>query len=93
MLAGAIPVILADEYVLPFSEVIDWQELSVHWPYARVSSLVPYLRTFRPERICAMRRRARQAWDDHFATADAQAHTLVRALAAQSGATVKASRR
>lgn len=82
---GAVPVVVADEYILPFSEVVPWEDFSLHWPYARLSSLVPYLRTIPPEHVCEMRRRARRAWLDHFQTAAAQVDTLVRVLAAQAG--------
>ena len=74
---GAIPVVLSDEYVLPFSEVVEWEAFSVHWPYSRVSSLVPYLRTLSDERVCAMRRQARRAWEAHFQSPEAHVDTLL----------------
>ena len=81
---GAIPVVLADEYVLPFSEVLDWTQFSVRWPYARVSSLVPYLRTISAARVCRMRRRAHDVWRQHFSSSSAEASTLLQALAKQA---------
>ena len=73
-------VVVSDEYVLPFSEALPWAEFSVHWPYARLSSLVPYLRSLPRSRVCAMRRSARAAWDAHFRSPDAQVDTLLRIL-------------
>ena len=72
--------------MLPFSEVLDWQRFAVRWPYARASSLVPYLRTISAERVCAMRRAAVAAWVAHFGSADAQVDTLLRVLAKQERA-------
>lgn len=28
--AGCVPVILADSYILPFSEVLDWKRSALH---------------------------------------------------------------
>lgn len=78
---GAVPVVLADEYVLPFSEILDWPAFAVRWPYARVSSLVPYLRSLPPERVCAMRAAAATAWREHFSSVEAQVHTMLTVLA------------
>ena len=80
---GAIPVILSDELVLPFAEVLDWPSFAVRWPYARASSIIPYLRTLPEERVCAMRRQARRTFDMHFATPNAQVETLLRILERQ----------
>mmetsp|Transcript_68348 Transcript_68348/g.149198 ORF Transcript_68348/g.149198 Transcript_68348/m.149198 type:complete len:642 (+) Transcript_68348:74-1999(+) len=46
--AGCIPIIISDRFVLPFQEVIPWNEVSIRWPqeelglelYAYISDLV-----------------------------------------------------
>ena len=80
---GVVPVVLADEYVLPFDDVLDWASFAVHWPYSRATSLVPYLRTLSDARVCAMRRRARRAYERHFETEAKQVDTLLQNLATQ----------
>ena len=76
-------MVLADEYVLPFSEVLDWQHFALRWPYSRAESLVPYLRTFSTSQVCEMRRRARAAWEQHFASEAKQVETLLSVLDSQ----------
>ena len=78
---GAVPVVLSDEYILPFSEVLEWEAFSVRWPYARLSSLVSYLRTLSAARVCNMRRQARAVYASSFRSPDAQVTTLLSILA------------
>lgn len=80
---GVVPVVVADEYVLPFSEVLQWDQFSVRWPYARLSSLVGYLRTLDEVLVCKMRRRAREVYLKYFATPAAQVDTTLRILASR----------
>ncbi|KAI5703393.1 hypothetical protein M8J75_011250 [Diaphorina citri] len=42
--AGCIPIIIADTYVLPFSEIIDWKRAALVIPEAEISSLVDVVR-------------------------------------------------
>ena len=41
--AGAVPVILVDEYVLPFHDVINWESISISLPENRVTDVVQVL--------------------------------------------------
>ena len=82
MMARCVPVFFSS-WLPPFSRVLDWSRFSVRWPYARASSLVPFLRTLPEERVCAMRRAAVEAWEAHFSTTERQVDTLLRVLAMQ----------
>eukprot|EP00397_Hematodinium_sp_SG-2012_P032667 GEMP01034803.1.p1 GENE.GEMP01034803.1~~GEMP01034803.1.p1 ORF type:complete len:280 (+),score=53.09 GEMP01034803.1:579-1418(+) len=42
--AGCIPVIISDDFEVPFQEFLDWKKFSIKWPEADVENLYRYLR-------------------------------------------------
>jgi hypothetical protein len=54
LLAGSIPVLLADDYRLPFGERIRWSDYCVVVPEARALDVVEILRELPAERVAAM---------------------------------------
>eukprot|EP00455_Lapot_gusevi_P049985 TRINITY_DN7189_c0_g1_i11.p1 TRINITY_DN7189_c0_g1~~TRINITY_DN7189_c0_g1_i11.p1 ORF type:complete len:425 (+),score=12.12 TRINITY_DN7189_c0_g1_i11:86-1360(+) len=56
MASGAIPVIIGDQYVLPFSELINWSEFIVVIPEANYRDTIPFLRTISAAQRNRMRR-------------------------------------
>lgn len=57
MSAGVIPVIFSDYWVLPFQEIINWDDIAIRIDESDISQTVPILRSFSSEDICAMRAR------------------------------------
>ncbi|KAG0579875.1 hypothetical protein KC19_4G130600 [Ceratodon purpureus] len=49
--AGAIPVLIADNYVKPFDTLIHWHECLLQFPTSQMLRIIPALRAFRPEGI------------------------------------------
>lgn len=66
--AGCVPVMLSNDWVLPFSEVIDWQS-AVIWTDERTLFQVPDLvRNLGDERIVSMRQQTKFLWDTYFSS-------------------------
>jgi len=80
MAAGAIPVILADGWRLPFDEVIDWITISVRIPEEGWPSLIERLHGITIEQACVMREKVIEAFDHYFSTFRAQFDGLLEQL-------------
>ncbi|GFV15482.1 exostosin-3 [Trichonephila clavipes] len=65
---GAIPVLLGNHIRLPFDEFLDWKQLVIFLPKARISELHYYLRTFTDNDIMAMRHQGRLVYDRYLSS-------------------------
>ena len=74
---GAVPVILADDVVLPFNDVINWKETAIILPMARVTEINFVLRTITNEDLLNMRWQGRFLWETYFSTTEAILHTVL----------------
>ncbi|XP_072164852.1 exostosin-2-like [Diadema setosum] len=66
--AGCIPVIISDSYILPFSEVIDWQRASLVIRESNIADIPSILRAIEPEQIQLMRQQVRFLWRNYFSS-------------------------
>lgn len=66
MSCGAIPVVLSDDWVLPFSELIDWSQIIVKWNETDVRLLPQYLRTTNSSAVSAQRQLVIATYEQHF---------------------------
>jgi glucuronyl/N-acetylglucosaminyl transferase EXT2 len=67
MSAGTIPVIIAEELVLPFSEFLNWKEFSVSVSHGAIDRLPQILRSIPAHTVERMHRRVCQVFERHFA--------------------------
>jgi|SRR5579862_7133785 len=77
---GCIPVVLSDNWVLPFDRTIVWSEIAMHFAEKDISALPGILRAFSPERIAAIQRRIGTVYDRYFSSLDAIVETLFREI-------------
>eukprot|EP00746_Dinoflagellata_sp_MGD_P136192 gnl/MRDRNA2_/MRDRNA2_70167_c0_seq1.p1 gnl/MRDRNA2_/MRDRNA2_70167_c0~~gnl/MRDRNA2_/MRDRNA2_70167_c0_seq1.p1 ORF type:complete len:494 (+),score=53.39 gnl/MRDRNA2_/MRDRNA2_70167_c0_seq1:164-1645(+) len=69
--AGCIPVILSDDFELPFEDLLNWNSISLKWPQRNVSmDLYYYLRSFDLSRVAEMKAAvdAHACWFDYHNT-------------------------
>lgn len=66
--AGCIPIVVADEYVLPFSEVLDWKRAAVQIREDELEDVVGILRGFSEARVAEMRSQALFIWERYFSS-------------------------
>uniref|UniRef100_A0A0R3RHE5 Exostosin-2 n=1 Tax=Elaeophora elaphi TaxID=1147741 RepID=A0A0R3RHE5_9BILA len=65
---GSIPVIISDSIVLPFSEVINWDLLSLTFSRSRLSSVLAFLRSISAERKQRMREQISFVYNRYFSS-------------------------
>uniref|UniRef100_A0A3Q3X3T9 Uncharacterized protein n=1 Tax=Mola mola TaxID=94237 RepID=A0A3Q3X3T9_MOLML len=66
--AGCVPVILADSYILPFSEVLDWKRASAVIPEEKLSEMYTILKSIPHRQVEEMQRQARWFWEAYFSS-------------------------
>ncbi|XP_015904832.2 exostosin-2 [Parasteatoda tepidariorum] len=66
--AGCIPVVVADGYIMPFAEVIDWKRASITLFEENLGDLVHILKSVSDEKITEMRRQACFLWQKYFSS-------------------------
>uniref|UniRef100_A0AAG5DJ14 Exostosin-2 n=1 Tax=Anopheles atroparvus TaxID=41427 RepID=A0AAG5DJ14_ANOAO len=68
MAAGCIPVIMADNYVLPFSDILDWELMSLRIYESNLHTVVPVLRAVSAQRVSEMQAQVRHIYERYFAS-------------------------
>lgn len=63
---GSIPVILADEFVLPEIKGVDWDKIVIRWKEERIGELYDYLKSLSKEQINTMALGAQSIFRDYF---------------------------
>ena len=66
--AGCIPVIIADSYILPYSEVVDWKRISIQIYEENLPKLMDILRAVSISRLEEMRRNAQFIYQSYFSS-------------------------
>jgi len=73
MSAGRIPVLLADDWVLPHADLIEWERIIIQIPECRAketgSILLEFLRHISDEELAQMGRECRLTWMQYLAPA------------------------
>ncbi|CAK9092231.1 unnamed protein product, partial [Durusdinium trenchii] len=75
-----VPVIMADEKLLPFSEILNWSQFAIFVPESEALEVVPRLRAISAEQRCEMRHRAHQAFHTYFANVSSNVRGLMEVL-------------
>uniref|UniRef100_A0A0R3XAY2 Exostosin-2 n=1 Tax=Hydatigena taeniaeformis TaxID=6205 RepID=A0A0R3XAY2_HYDTA len=78
--ASCIPVLLANDWELPFSEVIDWSKAAVVADERTLSRLPDLLRNFPDSQIVKMREQVRFIWNSYFCSVDAIVHATLMSI-------------
>ena len=79
--AGAIPVVYADGWVLPFTkDVVDWSNFSVLLPQKDVRQTLQILKSISPRERCEMQRKALWAYKEYVADSKARLRGILKVL-------------
>ncbi|TGZ68423.1 hypothetical protein CRM22_004259 [Opisthorchis felineus] len=77
MNAGCIPVIADDNFILPFSEVLDWSKIAIRVRHSELYKIVTTLTSLSSEEIAQFRRQVKFVFNRYFSTIDKIVHTTL----------------
>ncbi len=77
---GCIPVIISDNWVLPFDRIVSWSDMSLRVPESNIESVPHILRSIPEATIAYMQRKVAAAYNTYFASPDAVVETLLQEL-------------
>ena len=78
--AGAIPVLIGEETLFPFANLIDFRKAVMIIPFARITEAHFILRTIRKIDILLMRRKGRFIFETYFSSLTSQLRTILSAV-------------
>jgi Exostosin family len=79
--AGAIPVVHADGWVLPFRhELIDWSECLLHLPESSIPDTIAILNNITAEQRCRMRQRCLEIYNEYMSTGEGTIRGILEGL-------------
>lgn len=67
---ACVPVVLADDWVLPFSEVIDWERSTINWDEKLLLELGQHLEDISPSDVLRMRQEGANLYSTYFSSVD-----------------------
>jgi glucuronyl/N-acetylglucosaminyl transferase EXT2 len=80
LMSGCIPVIIIDNYILPFEEKIDWKRFSIRiWEHS-LNNLFDILKSFSQNKIIEMREQTVFIWKSYFSSMKAIAMTTLKII-------------
>jgi len=91
MSAGTIPIVLSDDWVLPFYEAIDYSKFAVLIDEAKLEKAEAVLRSMPDKKVCEMRKEAYRVYKAHMQTFDLQLETLMQVFDRRQAGTTFAS--
>ncbi|XP_028414208.1 exostosin-2-like isoform X2 [Dendronephthya gigantea] len=80
LMMGCIPVIIADNYVLPFSEVIDWARAAVIVREDQIADVYMILMTYTSDEITDMKKQVKHLWVNYFSSMKTIALTTIKII-------------
>lgn len=66
LMSGCVPVVVADEYILPFSEVLDWKRAAIQVREDDLEDLLKVLKGVSKAKLFEMRSQALLLWNRYF---------------------------
>lgn len=77
---GCIPIVVADSYVLPFSEVIDWKRAALHVYEDDLPRLMDIVRGISSERKAEMRESGKLIYSQYFSSLEKITFTTLKII-------------
>ena len=65
MSVGAIPVLINDDFHLPFSEFLNWDEFSFRFAESEWRSVIPFLQLVPHEQVSKMKQKVIEVYDNY----------------------------